>query len=272
MIFNSLSDTITYFNTLLNTGVQVSHSNVIKILEKNNLTISKTILNEGKGDTILLKSIEDDKNGAVILTLDAPSWIKILPSFYHDNTFLQRFLFGFQLSDMKYQNIIETIDNQFNPSKSDFVDWLSTWVGVKFAQEVSDKAKRRVLHNIIHLYKIRGTKLYFIELLSYLTGVTIRIEDEQEAEPLHGSLQRRTSKHATSIFTIYIDEKLSEDLAEEKILFQIVHDVVDTEKPINVAFNIEYPFKEDEVQSKQLNVIDMHYENYYDYDTTRDEL
>ena len=271
MIFDSINDVVDYLNTLLDSGVTVSYVNLNKILHNNNITVTKTILDEGKGEDIVLKSIVLDKGEGVILTLNAPSWIKMLPSFYHDNSFLQRFLFGFQMSDLKYQNIINTIENQFNPSNTDFVDWLSTWTGIKFSQEVSDRAKRRILHNIVRLYKIRGTKLYFVELLSYLTSVTIRIEDNQETQSLHGFLHKRTNSSNTPMFTIYIDEKLSENIEEEKNLLQIVHDLVDAEKPINVAFSIEYPFKEDETQRRKLNVIDMHYENYYDYDTPRNE-
>ena len=269
MIFNSLSSTLEYINTLLEANIEISYVNLNKILTNNNILVKKTILHEGKNPEVILKSIVGDHDG-VVITLSSPSWIKMLPSFYHENSFLQRFLFGFQMSDLKYQTLIDTIENQFDPSNSDFVDWLSTWAGIKFAQEVNDKAKRRILHNIVRLYKIRGTKLYFVELLAYLTGVSIRVEDEQEAESLHGSLLKRTKQSSPS-FTIYIDDKLSEDPVEEKNLLQIVYDVVDAEKPMNVHFKVVYPFKEDDIKSRKLNIIDLNYENYYDYDTTRGE-
>lgn len=271
MIFNSVDDTISYLNTLLNSSIEVSYLNLNKILQNNNINVSRIVLEEGQAEDVTLKSIAFEENKEVMLTLNAPSWIKMLPSFYHENSFLQRFLFGFQLSDFKYQNIIDSIENQFNPSSSDFVDWLGTWAGVKFAEEVSDKAKRRILHNIVRLYKIRGTKLYFTELLSYLTDVSIRIEDEQAVQKLHGSLVKRTNINAVPFFTIYIDEKLSEDVLEEKNLLQIIYNVVEAEKPINVNFTVEYPFKEDELQSRKLNVMDMNYDNYYDYDSKRNE-
>lgn len=271
MISNDVSTTLNYLNTLLDSNIEISYVNLNKILSNENIKVSKTILHEKKDDAVTLKTISDDTKGGVVVTLNAPSWIKMLPSFYHENSFLQRFLFGFQVSDLEYQNIIDNIENQFNPSNTDFVDWLSTWAGVKFAQEVNDKAKRRILHNIIRLYKIRGTKLYFLELLSYLTDVPIRIEDTQDTQHLHGSLYKRTSKEITPKFTIYIDKKLSEDSYEEKNLLQIVHDVVDAEKPINVEFHIEYPFKEDKIEQRKLDVINMDYENYYDYDNTRSD-
>jgi len=269
MIFNSIKELLSYFDKLLDANVKIGLIDLNKILTYNSINIDKTILIEGADDEFSLKSIEIDLEEKTVLTLHAPSWVKVLPAIYHDNIFLQNFLFGFQASDLKHQNIINQIEKQFDPSHTEFIDWLSSWVGIRFANEVDDRAKRRILHNLVRLYKIRGTKDYFIELIGYLSGVKVRIDDSQEAEVLHASLRRRNNSKRGSFFKIFIDEKLSSDLEEEKMKLQIIHDFVDAEKPINVNFRIEYPFGENDTENRKLKVMDMHYENYYDYDNFR---
>jgi len=268
MIFNSIKELLSYFDKLLAANIKVSLIDLNKILTYNSIEVSKTTLIEGADDEFWLKSIEIDEE-EITLTMYAPSWVKMLPAIYHDNIFLQNFLFGFQVSDLNHQNIINQIEQQFNPSHTDFINWLSSWVGIRFANEVDDRAKRRILHNIVRLYKIRGTKNYFIELIGYLSGVKVRIDDSEEAEVLHASLRRRKNSKRGSFFKILIDEKLSLDSEQEKMKLQIIHDFVDAEKPINVNFRIEYPFGDNDTENRKLKVMDMHYENYYDYDNFR---
>ena len=270
MIFNSSDEVVAYLNKLIHLNVAVSLLDLNKILDFNSIVVDTTQLVEGVDGEVVLKSIEKDEDAKIKVTLYSPSWIKMLPSLYHDNLFLQRFLFGFQTADLKHQNIINTIEEQFSPSNTNFIDWLSTWVGIRFAAEVNDRAKRRILHNIVRLYKIRGTKAYFIELIGYLTGVDVRIEDKNTIEVLHGSLIRRNNADGSPFFLILIDEKLSSDENEEQEILQMIHDIVDAEKPINVTFRVQYPFGKTQVQARQSSVVDMHYENYYDYDNFRD--
>jgi len=269
MIFNSIKEMLSYFNKLLMANVKVSLIDLNKIFAYNSIEVSKTTLVEGDDDEFWLKSIEIIEKEKITLTMYAPSWIKMLPAIYHDNIFLQNFLFGFQVSDLKHQNIINQIEQQFNPSHTEFINWLSSWVGIRFANEVDDRAKRRILHNIVRLYKIRGTKKYFVELIGYLSGVKVRIDDSEEAEILHASLRRRKNSKRGPFFKVFIDEKLSTDPNQEKMKLQIIHDFIDAEKPINVNFRIEYPFGDDGTESRKLKVMDMHYENYYEYDNFR---
>jgi phage tail-like protein len=271
MIFNASNELFLYLKKLTDSDTKVSLSHLNKMLELNSITIERTILVEGSSDEILLKSIKENEEGKIELTLYSPSWIKMLPSLYHDNLFLQKFLFGFQVSDLKHQNTINSIEEQFNPSTTKFIDWLSTWVGIRFAAEVSTRAKRRILHNIVNLYKIRGTKSYFIELVEYLAEVKVSIEDSAQSETLHGSLIRRNSQKSNAFFKVIINEKLSENTDEEQVKLQMIYDILDSEKPINVNFKIEYPFGKTDTQSRDSKVVDMHYENYYDYDNIRDK-
>lgn len=270
MIFNSTPEAVAYLNKLLDEGVEVGLAQLNKILKNSDIVVERTILVEGKQRQLVLEEIEETENSKVALTLLSPSWIKTLPAIYHDNEFLQNFLFGFQLSALSHDNVINQIEKQFDPSNTDFVDWLCSWVGIRFSSDVDERAKRRVLHNLVRLYKIRGTKAYFIELIEYIVGVKVTIEDTDGSLALHGSLRMRQNQQRGPFFKVFIKERLGSNSDEEKVKLQMIHQIVKSEKPLRANYRIEYPFEHEELENKETKVLDMHYENSYDYDNLRD--
>jgi len=270
MIFDSAGDMTRYLNMLLDAQVHVGLAQLNKIIANNHAEVVKTNLVEGRDEKVCLREIKEISEGKIALTLESPSWIRSLPSIYHDNAFLQNFIFGLQTMALEHESIINRMEKQFNPSHTEFIDWLSTWVGIRFSQEVDEVAKRRVLNNLVHLYKIRGTKAYFIELIEYIIGTKVRIDDEGSEENLHGSLKQRKGNTRAPFFKVYIEEKLAEDRDEEQKKLHIVKELINAEKPMHVHFTLEYPFAQEDQEMVQTKVMDMHYESAYDYDDLRE--
>jgi phage tail-like protein len=62
--------------------------------------------------------------------------------------------------DIGIETILDGIHEYFDPKTTpeEFLPWLSGWVGLSLRDEWSTEAKREFLQQIVHLYKLRGTK------------------------------------------------------------------------------------------------------------------
>jgi phage tail-like protein len=238
MIFNSFEGTCNYIKTLLDKNVKVYETDVKKICSINNINIDKIVYVEGESNKAILKDIKILDNNSISLIYSKRSWIDELPSLYQDNEFLKRFIFGFQKSHQDIECKIDTVSEQFSASKTEFLQWLSSWVGISFSEDVNEDSQRKVLSDIIRLYKIRGTKEYFVDLVKYLTQVNIRIDDSPKSRVLHHNLISKVSNEY--IMTIYIDEIISQDEKIENQKLSIIRSIFEKEKPINVDFKIVY--------------------------------
>jgi|GEM_PF-2940244 len=238
MIFNSIEDTLNYVQILLDKNIEIKEHHLKKICSLNNITIEKVQYEEGTSHQAILKNIKLLDNNNIALIYSKKSWIDELPGLYQENEFLKRFMFGFQKSHQDIENKVDNISNQFTPSKTEFVQWLSSWVGVSFSKDIDDSSQRRVMSDMIRLYKIRGTKRYFIDLIYHLTTVKIRIDDRKTYKKLHHNLISNISNDY--FMNIHIDETISDDKEIEENKLSIIRRVFELEKPINVGFNIIY--------------------------------
>jgi len=268
MIFNSVEDTLKYVQTLLEKNIEIKEHHLEKICSLNNIIIEKVQYVEGDSHRATLQDVKLLDNNAFSCTYAKSSWVNELPSLYEENDFLKRFMFGFQKTHQDIENHIDNISNQFIPAKTEFVEWLSSWVGVSFSSDISENSQRKVMSDMIRLYKIRGTKQYFIDLIKHLTNVDIRIDDRAKYKVLHHNL---ISNVSTEYFmNIYIDELISEDKTEEEQKLSIIRRIFESEKPINVGFHILYkdmtPLKSNEKTSNKVFEINTQNNEYYNYD------
>ncbi|NQY95136.1 MAG: hypothetical protein HRT43_13315 [Campylobacteraceae bacterium] len=268
MIFNSVEDTLKYVQTLLEKNIEINEHHLKKICSLNNIHMEKIQYVEGSSRRAVLKSIKLLDNNSFSCIYSKASWVNELPSLYQENDFLKRFMFGFQKSHEDIETKIDNIANQFTPAKTEFVEWLSSWVGVSFSKDIDENSQRKVMSDMIRLYKIRGTKQYFIDLIKHLTNVDIRIDDRAKHKVLHHNL---TSNISTDYFmNIYIDEVISEDKTQEEQKLSIIRRIFEIEKPINVGFNIIYkdmmPLKNAEKTNNKVFEINTQNDEYYSYD------
>jgi phage tail-like protein len=235
MIFNSAEKTLDYLEELLHRDITVTKKDFLKICSVNGVTVSKATFEHANTNIIEVArvSLLEDKTFSVVYYHDA--WIKKLPEIYHDNEFLSRFLFGFQQEYLETQSALDTISDQFKPEHTDFIDWLASWAGIAFSDNVSENAKRRVLQNIVRLYKIRGTRRYYIELIRYLTDITVQIEDVTSVKKIHNNLVKKAV--SVRYFKINIvDSSCTKEQMKDKISLMGV--VINQHKPVNVEFSV----------------------------------
>ena len=239
MIFNSKDETLTYLNTLLEKDISIYQEQLNKVCELNGIKINEELFTLGDSLRPKLHSVElkDDKLNVVY---EKKSWIKTLPSLYHENEFLKRFLHGIEHSHYQIEKQIDNMADQFSAQKTEFVDWLSSWLGITISNNVDEIAKRKLLSDMVRLYGIRGTKQYFIDIIKHLCNVEVRIEHAQEYRTLHHNLiLKDTSK---KLINIYIDENLDTKDEERKISF--IKSIMEHEKPIGTSYKIIYKHKD----------------------------
>jgi phage tail-like protein len=262
MIFNSKKETILYINKLLVQSIEVSFHKLKFILDSNDIKIESVLfVSEKDVPDLSLKSIKFNDDESVILTINAYSWNMHLPEIYQDNELLKNFLFGIQTTALKQEDIIDNISELFRPETTQFIDWLSSWFGIKYHSIVNEEAKRLMLYNIIELYKCRGTKKYFIKLIKILTGVDIKIVEFDKYSNHH---DKKNQKDINS-FKVLISDKISEDVEVEKKKLKIITNIIDKEKPINTEAIIEYSFL-DNIPNDIENENIVNYHDDYDYE------
>jgi len=241
MKFDSPKEAVAYIEKLLKSSIEIDYYRLKFILERNNIEIQDILFcDEPSKAELSLVSITLHKEGSVTLLLNSSSWSKYLPAIYQDNDFLKNFLYGLQTTLLTQQEFIDNIEKIFIPETTEFVDWLSAWFGIKYHTVVSNEAKRVMLYNMVELYKTRGTKKYFQKLIKILVGVAIEIEEY------------RFDKKRKNFFKVIINEKLSDDLAQEKEKLKIITNIINKEKPINTEFSIEYRYLE--IDTKEVEV------------------
>ena len=87
------------------------------------------------------------------------------------------------------ENQIDNMSDQFSAQRTQFIDWLSSWLGVSISNNVDELAKRKLLSDMVRLYGIRGTKQYFVDIIKCLVDIDVRIEHEREYRELLEALE-----------------------------------------------------------------------------------
>jgi phage tail-like protein len=271
MIFDSKDATVEYINKLLDNSIEIDFERLNFMLESNGIKINNILFEEdSQKDEFLLNSIKINSDKSVDLSINCYSWNNYLPSIYQDNDFLKRFLFGLQVTNINHKEYLDNIDKLFKPEDTKFIDWLSTWFGVKYHNVISDNKKRRLLSHMIELYKCRGTKKYFKGLIKILTDVEVEIEENI----YHSSnINHNKTQKTKNSFNVVIKEKISLNKEKEKETLKIIKTIIDTEKPVNVDSEIIYSYIKEDVHETGKEVyeeaiVDFHatYESgSYDY-------
>lgn len=267
MTFNTSKDFFTYIEKLLEKDIEIFEPQIVKICKLNDINISDVsyISSDTKKATLAKITILDDDS--IKLIYKKESWIKLLPSLYQDNKFLEQFLFGFQQTHQGMEDTIDTLSQQFTPYNTEFISWLGNWVGVEFGDDIDDDSKRRLLSDIVRLYKIRGTKEYFISVVKHLTNVIITIDDAGEYSKVHHNLLNKNSN--TALMKILINEKISNNQDDEDKKLSIIKRIFESEKPINVAYEIIYQHTEHKVSEKSEEKafeVTSNTDDYYNYE------
>jgi len=79
---------------------------------------------------------------------------------------------------------IAAIPSLFSPRDTldEFVPWLANWAALSFHPDVSPERRRKLLENIVQLYRIRGTRRYVEELLSICVDAFVTVTENEIEE------------------------------------------------------------------------------------------
>ncbi len=110
------------------------------------------------------------------------SYLQYLPAVYQSDPiskdFLERFLSIFETVLSSVENKIDRIAEYFDPDgvpDREFLEWLASWVDMKFYQGWSLETCRRLLRHAPELYRQRGTVAGLKLIISLAFGVEVEI-------------------------------------------------------------------------------------------------
>lgn len=262
MIFSSKKDTVEYLENLLKDSVEIDYYKLLFILKRNSIVVRDTIfIDKEERNNLSVVSIESYEDESVKVHVNMKSWVEYLPEIYQENEFLKRFLYGFQVTSIKQQMIIDNIEKLVDPASTEFIDWLSSWFGISFNRKTDEISKRKILSNALKLYKKRGTKEYLKEMIDVLTGIEVSIKDDYK----YGSyFDKKKSEFSQNHFVVHIREKILEN-EQEKL--ELISSIINQEKPANTIGFIQYRFSTFANSSEDEQIIDFNSEYHnYDYD------
>jgi len=262
MIFENKREAIAYLQKILDEDMPIPYYRLKVFLEKNTLEIANISITEirAKAELSLVsidKILEDER---IDITLNSYALMNYLPLLYHNKDFLKRYLFGIQSSLLDINEKIFNIDKVFKAERSEYIDWISSWFSISYGELSTPKSKRKIVADAVKLYKSRGTKEYFIKLIKALTNKDIIIDDNR-----YSAVNRDKSTPKQRMFTVLIEERLSDDKSEELRLYSIIQNIFEKEKPVNTIMNIVYDFDIDSLETSKQDVI-IYERDDYDYD------
>ena len=282
MEFSDKNSVISYVDKLIKKGIKLEYSKTKRLLDINNISIDSIILKESENheDNLVLAIYNfNSDNATVDLEISQESWIMYLPKIYQNNSVLKKFLYGFQVSYFQQSQIVENVNDIFIPQKTEFLDWLASWFGVKFSINIEAKIKREFIHKLINLYKIRGTEEYLITMVKILTEQDITIIDRFIPEYLYNSDNYESENYNKQIsFTVVISNKIDEDKDIETAILKKIYSIISKEKPAFSQYFIDYKFLQADKEENdtkgifvdQSNLINYHEHENYDIDELKE--
>lgn len=138
---------------------------------------------------------------------------------------------------------IDLFPSYFHPetAPSEFLDWLSSWVGLVLKEDWAEEKKRTVLARIIPLYRMRGTRKGLEEYLNIYThgGVSINDDVGLFQVGINSRVGISTAIDLTNFFTIVVRlseaEQTLEAINSKKLM---IESIIEREKPVHTRYKL----------------------------------
>lgn|SRR5574341_38393 len=146
-------------------------------------------------------------------------------------------------------SMLDTVSELFYPYKEDsrevpleFLDWLSTWVGLTLKEDWSVAKKQEVIANIIPIYRLRGTRVGLNELLKIYIGEGAVVYDSYAPFQVgvNSTVEIGTALGAPNFFMV---EATLPDLAGMKQRTKNIKALIEQEKPVHAEYEIHWTVK-----------------------------
>jgi phage tail-like protein len=107
-----------------------------------------------------------------------------LPAAFQEDDFCQRMMAALDDVLAPLFTTLDCFDSYLDPklAPEDFVDWLASWVGVDIDETWTLERLRRLILDIVALYRIRGTAAGLAAHVNLYAGVTPEIEESGACE------------------------------------------------------------------------------------------
>ena len=249
MIFDKKKDALKYIQSILDLDINVVYYRLAVFFDKNSIEVNHINMVEVRGkEELSLVSLDTfNEDETIDITLNSYALMNYLPLLYHKKDFLKRYLFGTQSTLLPINKNIFNIDELFRPERTKYIDWLSSWFGIRYGSLTDEKGKRKIVANAIDLYKSRGTKLYFIKLIKSLIDVDLLIDDNK-----YSIYNKDRQKYNQNPFTVIISDKLSSNKEEEERKYSIIQNIFEKEKPVNTSMHIVYDYNIDNTKKEKV--------------------
>lgn len=133
---------------------------------------------------------------------------------------------------------------------SDFLPWLAGWVGLAARADLDEDRQRRIISQIVPLYRIRGTKHGIASMIRLFTGGHAVITEQEDLEfqiKDHSTIGSDTylGGPAPHRFDVRFTPSLEyarggeERAMRDRWLTHIVRWVIDISKPAHTAYTLE---------------------------------
>lgn len=173
------------------------------------------------------------------------NWIDYLPEIYKYDyksaSFTERYLYIFQSLYENMETKIDSLDLLFNPDiiNREFLEWISSWIGISNAYMWNDEQLRYLLKNIVNLYKIFGTKESISKMIELYTGeVTIIVENctlyNNSLDTQTDELYHKLYNNSPFVFTVLIKSECIQSNTQYETLLKIIESI----KPAHMEVNL----------------------------------
>ncbi len=160
----------------------------------------------------------------------------------YERPFFERFLRGFedQIEPMRHR--LSELDLVQDPDEApvEFLPWLATWTALLLDDNWPQLKRRRLIKQVIELYRWRGTRYGLARYLELYTGVLPEIHDLPFTGMMLGSqtlLGRDTTlgdvPPHTFVITLSVPDRTKVD---EKVIRRII----EAEKPAHTAYTLQF--------------------------------
>jgi phage tail-like protein len=169
------------------------------------------------------------------------SYLQYLPSPFHADPFMRRFLLIFETILEPIERTIDNMACYFDPrlSPPQLLPWLASWVGLELDENWPIAQQRQLILWAATLYRWRGTRRGLRQHLRLYTGRTPLIVENfpglrvgQDAGL--GANTRLGDAPRPHWITVTVLSDSPEDLDE-----RIVRQIIELEKPAHVAYSLE---------------------------------
>jgi phage tail-like protein len=183
-------------------------------------------------------------------------YMQYLPSIYHNDDFMRRFLMLFESFLAPIELQIDNLPYYFDPRTApiDLLPWLAAWNDLEFDERWPEERKRWLIRASASLYKRRGTRQGLIDYLEMYTGVKPQIIEHRSrnfhlgAEGVLGpgiALGHANQPHTFSVslslpLLLPLDGEDEADLERREAARQrMIVDIIEAEKPAHTSYTLD---------------------------------